>query len=367
MALGDNFLGGMQQATQQAVDDARRMEIQQKALAAYGGVANQGQVNPMNLVAPAFSTDAGYTPTDQKLANQAGNAAMVPPPAPPQNAVQAGPTAQMPPQAGPQGQAPAAGAAPAPPETQMRLDPMAVQQFRQGLSQRLGQYGPLTRQFFGARGLDENAIRTLAGLGPLTPELEQKLMGLGSVDMPEYASGTETPDFKMNAMLLEAEKAKEVQGLRNQGRGGQGPDDYKTTLASFDKAIATASGQFGGVLQPEEVARTKAERDAFLMGVLGREMQFGSPGEEAAFSLGARFKGQKNSAPANPGAPPPAGGGAPPEQDRPATMQDLDALLNVPRMPGPLKKKLMAAVQKGISVQQLSGLDDVRPYLKTRK
>lgn len=388
----EGFTQGLSAMSQKMFDDARRQEIAQRAAAQYGGMQNQGQQNTIAFAqSPVGGPDAGYKTEDQGATQRFGQQ-MQPPPieaAPAQNrmAAQAGPpplppgldtTALAPPPAGtppapprleqPPAEAgapplpPPAAEMPPPPPT---LDEGKLDQFRNGVRQAMATYDPLTRQKLRAQGLTDPEIDELRGIGPVSDQTKQRILQLGSAQLPQYSTGTETPDYKMNAQLQQEQSQYGVQGLRNQGlmarNWHQARDETRQQLVSN---LNNAQNPMNGILNPAMVSDAQNKLNIYDQAEAGTLKQIPDDPELQALAVkGAGFAafarqrtGQDMS---GGGAPAPAkklGGG---------TGVTLDSVLA--RLPGDVRAKVEAARAKGIPDATILNSADVQAYVNKPK
>lgn len=290
-----SLMKGAQVMSQIQIDNARRAEIAAKAAAQYGGVANTGQMNPISLSQPLVTPDAGYTPRDQGQAQRLGRTLTPPPvqPAPAQNLRAA---AMVQPQMPVQQSEMPAGAPdlpplpeetsaemPAPPPT---LDMTALQSFRGQLRGALGQYNALTREKMRAQGLEDRDIDELRGLGPVSQELQNKLMELGTAQLPQYATGTDTPDFIRNRDL---EGMAALQRRAETPRGGSKPTVFKSDFRQgLQQEALRAMDPLSGILDPALQAATQRELSLYDQAFAGTLTQEPTDPNDRAIVIRAR-------------------------------------------------------------------------------
>jgi hypothetical protein len=140
-----------------------------------------------------------------------------------------------------------------------QVDPNAVAAFRSELQKKYRD--PRTMNLMYADMLQANfsarEARAVLGFGPISPELEQKLaQTFNGVAMPEYATGTETGDYKRNTELGAARMA--------YGNMGTAPNYEPQTTAPTDYANATDDyGDRGrDIYEKKQTADARADQHA---------------------------------------------------------------------------------------------------------
>lgn len=279
-----NVLKGLSEADANA---AQKEEIRQRVRARFAGMGQAPTsiaFTPQPQPTVSDPMAQGRRTPDEAQASAAVQPMVPPTPVPQPSALPPGPRQDL--RQLPQVQA----NLPAPvPQAQNLIHPDVQNRFRQVALQALSASPLAAAQAFRNAGLTDQDIVGLRGFGPLPAPLQQKLLQMGNIQIPNYASGTDTPDQVGEAGLQRAQMALGRTGsdpLAGPYEGGSTGENLRDFGPSVTDNLATNAARLEAAKQKNSMMlrMSQSRHDDQLLNTLKSQFSSSMQGNNPLFT-----------------------------------------------------------------------------------